>query len=172
MLQLSLNRHAHQALPAFAGPAVAAAASAHLFGALAHADEAEVAVRAVRRARLVEAAPVVTDAEPDVPRVEVEVNSNGARLRVAHGVVDGLLPDAQEVVLDLRRERAERAADLELRLHVAPGCETARHLGERGRQVALFERLRAQVPDVAPRLRHAAANERARAVEVSPGRVR
>src|SRR5438105_3557220 len=116
---LSLDRHADQHLAPLVRAAVDPDAPAHLFRALAHADQPEVAVRAVRRNLLVEPAPVVPDAQPHIPRIEVEVNADRPRLRVADGVVDGLLHDAQEVILDLRGERAERAADLKLRLDAA-----------------------------------------------------
>src|SRR5829696_4908716 len=166
LIRSGLNRHAHRHLGARAGLALDRGRAAHLLGALAHADEAEVSAFAPVVGGGVEAAPVVFDFEPHLARAEVQAHRDGLRLRVADGVADGLLPDAQEVVLDLRRERAERAADRELRLHAALGRQPPRHLGERRRQVALVQRLGPQVPDVAARLGDAAADEGAGAVEV------
>src|SRR2546423_9359611 len=72
--QLRFNRHADQHLAPLARAAVDADAAAHLLGALAHADEAEVAVRAVRLTLLVEPAPFVFDAQAHAAGVQVETD--------------------------------------------------------------------------------------------------
>src|SRR5947209_6856550 len=116
ILQLSFNRHADRHLAPLARTAVDSDASAHLVGTLTHADKPEVRALAVRLTLLIEAAAVVPDAEPHAAGVEIQVDDDRPCLRVPDGVVDGLLADAQEVVLDLRGERAQphQAQSIEL----------------------------------------------------------
>src|ERR1051325_7172965 len=88
---------------------------------------------------IVEAAPVILHAELDTPRVKLEIDDNALGLRVSHGIVDGLLSDAQEIVFDRLRERAECAADLHLSLNRSVGCQTPRSVCQGCRQIIVFK---------------------------------
>src|SRR5438093_1436209 len=85
---------------------------------LAHAGEAEMAGGSRRRFH-VEPSPVVTNAEAHVAGPEREIDLNGSRAAVPDGVGERLLTDPEQVVLDVRRQAAARAADADGDLGVA-----------------------------------------------------
>src|SRR5438128_9945993 len=98
--------------------------------------------------------------------IKFEVDENAVGACVLDGIVDGFLSDAQEITFNQLREGAKRAADLDLSLGRSFGGQSTRRLGQSRCEVVVFERLRAQVPDVAARFVDAVAHEDTRAVKV------
>src|SRR5579875_712195 len=108
---------------ALAGTALDLELPADRARALAHARQAEAQLRGAL-GPLLHAAAVVRDGEQPVAGLAGERDADVARPRVAHGIAHGLLRDAQQLVVMLRRKTRlqllalERAGD-EAR-HVRP----------------------------------------------------
>src|SRR6266571_720732 len=101
--RLSCHGDLDHDLRPLAGTAEQAELAAQVLHALADAGEAEVAGGALRRLLHVESAPVVAHAQPHERLAEAQLHAHLLGVGVPDGVGQGLLSDAEEVVLHLHR---------------------------------------------------------------------
>ncbi len=124
--------------------------AAQRLDALAHADVPEAAAAGPFARR--EARTVVADDERDPALFERQRDRHLARLGVLDRVVERLLPDTEQMVFGLGRERARRAQHLQAGPQRRPRRHHVHQLAQGVRQALVLQRVRAQGEDGAPRL--------------------
>src|ERR1700722_7274391 len=84
---------------------------AELLGALLHGRQPVVAVHLVSRVLVIEATAIIGDSKGHRAIVEPELDVNALGLRMANGIRDRFLTDAQQLVLHLGRALTGCSAD-------------------------------------------------------------
>jgi hypothetical protein len=95
--------------------------AAEAFGALTHAEEAEVTTDRSEGAFLIKPAPVVFDAEVKLASFHMQLDPDPAGGSVLESVGDGLLGDAEQVLLVIVGERPGVAGDVDIDLDAGAG---------------------------------------------------
>ena len=100
----------------------------------------------------VKSAPIILDTQLYLFRAVFQFNGDFPGLGVLEAVGDRFLAHAQQMVLDLGRQRSHVSRGVELDRHRLVRHHLPSRIRERGRQVAFLQGGRAEVQDRSPRL--------------------
>src|ERR1035441_6043456 len=114
----------------------------------------------------VKAAAVVAHGEAGLRRVEIEYHGNFFGVRMFHRVADGLLADAEQIVLDGRSQSSGLAGDSELALNFRAVRELVQDALQGFGEIGVLQNMRAHVPDGTARLAETLPRHLVRDVQV------